>query len=62
MRQIIRFEIPKILFNFQVSVFLMLVYCSWSLKAQDSQRPNVVFVLADQWRTQSTGYNGDENL
>ena len=62
MRNRIRFEIPKIFFNIQVSLFLMLVHCSWSLKAQDSQRPNVVFVLADQWRVQSTGYNGDENL
>lgn len=29
---------------------------------QESQRPNVVFVLADQWRAHSTGYNGDVNL
>ncbi len=32
------------------------------MAVQESQRPNVVFVLADQWRAQSTGYNGDENL
>ncbi len=32
------------------------------MAGQDSQRPNIVFVLADQWRAQSTGYNGDVNL
>ncbi len=62
MRQRSRNEIPKIIFNIQVSIFLMLVYCTYSLKGQNSQRPNVVFVLADQWRAQSTGYSGDENL
>ena len=30
--------------------------------AQHENKPNVVFVLADQWRAQSTGYNGDPNL
>ncbi|MCP4640325.1 MAG: sulfatase-like hydrolase/transferase, partial [bacterium] len=25
------------------------------------QRPNVVFVFADQWRAQATGYAGDPN-
>ncbi len=30
--------------------------------ARDPKRPNVVFVLADQWRAQATGYNGDVNL
>lgn len=27
-----------------------------------STKPNVVFVFADQWRAQSTGYNGDPNV
>jgi len=26
------------------------------------KKPNVVFVLADQWRKQATGYNGDPNV
>lgn len=26
------------------------------------QRPNIIYVLADQWRAQATGYNGDPNL
>jgi len=30
-------------------------------RAGKTTRPNVVFVLADQWRRQATGYNGDSN-
>ena len=26
-----------------------------------SRRPNVVFIFADEWRAQATGYNGDTN-
>ncbi len=26
-----------------------------------SKRPNIVFVFADEWRAQATGYNGDSN-
>ncbi len=28
----------------------------------DTRKPNIVFVLADQWRAQATGYSGDPNL
>ncbi len=30
--------------------------------AKPERRPNVVFLLADQWRAQATGYAGDPNL
>lgn len=26
------------------------------------KQPNIIYVLADQWRAQATGYNGDPNL
>ena len=26
------------------------------------KKPNIVYVLTDQWRAQATGYNGDPNL
>ncbi len=29
---------------------------------QHSQKPNIVFVFADQWRAQATGYAGDPNV
>jgi arylsulfatase A-like enzyme len=28
----------------------------------ESRKPNIVFVLTDQWRAQATGYSGDPNL
>ena len=27
----------------------------------DNNRPNVVYILTDQWRAKATGYNGDPN-
>src|SRR5438874_5073113 len=35
---------------------------SSSVHAQQTKRPNIVFVLADQWRAQATGYAGDPNV
>lgn len=29
---------------------------------EETRKPNVVFVLTDQWRAQATGYSGDPNL
>jgi arylsulfatase A-like enzyme len=33
-----------------------------SILAQRARRPNVLFLLADEWRAQSTAYNGDSNV
>jgi arylsulfatase A-like enzyme len=33
-----------------------------AIRAQRSHQPNVLFVLADEWRAQSIGYNGDQNV
>jgi len=33
-----------------------------ALLGQRIRRPNVLFILADEWRAQSTGYNGDRNV
>ncbi len=35
---------------------------SISAPGQTKRAPNVVFVLADEWRAQATGYNGDKNV
>ena len=32
-----------------------------ALMAKPSRRPNIVFILADQWRAQAFGYRGDTN-
>jgi arylsulfatase A-like enzyme len=33
-----------------------------ALLGQARRRPNVLFLLADEWRAQATGYNGDPNV
>ena len=33
-----------------------------ALLGQTVRRPNVLFILADEWRAQATGYNGDSNV
>src|SRR5215471_5568974 len=30
--------------------------------AQRTRRPNVLLIVADEWRAQATGYNGDPNV
>ncbi len=34
----------------------------WSGLAEAAAKPNVLFIFADQWRAQATGYAGDPNL
>jgi len=43
-------------------VALLFVWPTVSFAAGARRRPNVVFVLADQWRAQATGYAGDPNV
>src|SRR5437016_12916743 len=33
-----------------------------AILGQRPRRPNVLFILADEWRAQATGYNGDPNV
>src|SRR5713226_867529 len=33
-----------------------------AILGQSPPRPNVLFILADEWRAQATGYNGDPNV
>jgi arylsulfatase A-like enzyme len=32
------------------------------LWAQKLRKPNILYILVDQWRAQSTGYSGDKNV
>ena len=47
-------------------VWLALISCKKDTRKVsgdgEQKKPNIVFVLADQWRAQATGYNGDLNL
>ena len=33
----------------------------WGQVSLVPDKPNVVYILTDQWRAKSTGYNGDPN-
>ena len=33
-----------------------------SASVRAGKKPNIIYVFADQWRAQATGYNGDPNL
>jgi len=50
-----------------LSVFLGITSCSNNnttiIEEEPAPaRPNIVFILGDQWRAQATGYSGDPNL
>src|SRR3954464_9453704 len=42
--------------------FLTLIVPVSAAIGATNARPNVVFVMADQWRAQATGYAGDPNV
>src|SRR5215467_13786844 len=42
--------------------FLLSTAAVAAVLAQRRRRPNVLFILADEWRAQATGYNGDPNV
>ncbi len=39
-----------------------LCFCASANAAESAVKPNVVFLLADQWRAKATGYEGDPNV
>lgn len=41
---------------------IIITSCSDSKEKSLLQKPNIIYVLADQWRAQATGYNDDPNL
>lgn len=44
------------------STMLMAPGCLQSAKRGSGKKPNIVYVLTDQWRAQATGYGGDPNV
>jgi arylsulfatase A-like enzyme len=44
--------------HFNVFVFLLVVLLM-GCKKEEPQKPNIIFVFADQWRVQDVGYNGN---
>jgi arylsulfatase A-like enzyme len=55
----------KRFFNLKFSLlqFLFLLFYANVLFAQKKKRekPNIIYIIVDQWRAQATGYSGDKN-
>ncbi len=46
----------------RLACVLALLVTTLSARAADTRHPNILYVLADQWRAQATGYAGDPNV
>ena len=46
----------RLIYYFLISLLLVLQGCT------KPERPNVVFILTDQWRASAFGYSGDPNV
>jgi len=47
--------------KFRITIFVMMVITSISCQKQE-QKPNVIFILTDQWRASSLGYTGNNTV
>ena len=47
---------------FELTIVFFLFSCSKSENGSVQNQPNVVFVIADQWRAQATAYTGNQNV
>jgi len=45
-----------------IGVTFIVSFSGCKTAPEQIKKPNIIFVLADQWRAQATGYNGDPNL
>ena len=52
----------KIVSSIALGIGLLPSIGSNNLKSEEKLKPNVIFVFADQWRAQSTGYSGNTNV
>ncbi|WP_411274961.1 sulfatase [Daejeonella sp.] len=50
--------------KFSLLQCLFLIFYANSLFAQKKQgvKPNIIYIIVDQWRAQATGYSGDKNV
>ena len=54
----LRFSLPIIL----IVIVIMVSFSGCKTATEAIKNPNIIYILADQWRAQATGYNGDPNL
>ncbi len=50
--------IRTVLFSALLSIFYLTSFCQPKKK---TAKPNIVYIIVDQWRAQATGYSGDKN-
>ncbi len=43
-------------------LIVILLLCIFKCSAQEKKAPNIIFVIVDQWRAESTGYNGNTDV
>lgn len=43
-------------------ISILLILCGLLLEAAEPQKPNIVFIIADQWRAQAFGFADDPNV
>ncbi len=53
---------PRRIFSLVSRLFLIVVSLASARSAEKAARPNIVVVLADQWREQAFGFAGDPNV
>ena len=42
-------------------IFVFLGIHTSQIFGQETKKPNILYILVDQWRAQATGYAGDKN-
>ncbi|MBK5279320.1 MAG: sulfatase-like hydrolase/transferase, partial [Bacteroidia bacterium] len=54
----------KKLLNFLTVILFFIISCQIlsATPKPDTKKPNIVFIIVDQWRAQATGYSGDKNV
>lgn len=48
--------------RFNQIISLAILFSFFGCQKQESKKPNVIFVFADQWRAQDIGYNGNQQV
>uniref|UniRef100_UPI0032171CCE sulfatase family protein n=1 Tax=uncultured Draconibacterium sp. TaxID=1573823 RepID=UPI0032171CCE len=48
------------LFNLLFAIVFVLLF--WGCTNDEEEKPNIIYVFADQWRAQDTGYNGNKQV
>ena len=45
-----------------ITLLFLIPCCVYSKDKKPTRKPNIIFIIVDQWRAQATGYSGDKNV